>query len=70
MVELPTQVTDNQISDIIKSETLEAVAFTSNNLTCSANCEETMKEKLDDEEIRDVVLHVVTFQLLMQSFFV
>ena len=54
------QVTDNQISDNIKSETSEAVASTSHNLTQFTNCEDAMKEKLDDEEIRDVVPHVVT----------
>ena len=60
MEELPAQLIDNQISDIIKSETSEAVASTSHNLTQFTNCEETMKEKLDDEEIRNVVPHVVT----------
>ena len=51
MVELPTQVTDNQISDIIKSETSESqetVASTSHNLQF-VDCGETIKEELKEE---------------------
>ena len=44
--------TDNQISDIIKSETLESeetVASTSHNLTQFVDCGETIKEEIKEE---------------------
>ena len=53
MVELPTQVTDNQISDIIKSETSESeetVASTSHNLQF-VDCGETIKEEIKEENV-------------------
>ena len=60
MVELPTQVIDNQISDdIIKSETLESeetVASTSHNLQfvdCGETIKEEIKEEVDEEYQRD-----------------
>ena len=59
MVELPTQVTDNQISDIIKSETSESeetVASTSHNLQfvdCGETIKEEIKEEVDEEYQRD-----------------
>jgi len=60
MVELPTQVADNRISDIIKSETLESqetIASTSQNLTHFVDCGETIKkeikEEVEDEYQRD-----------------
>ena len=48
MVELPTQVTDNQISDNIKSE--ETVASTSHNLQF-VDCGETIKEEIKEENV-------------------
>ena len=53
MVELPTQVTDNQISDIIKSETSlseETVASISHHLEF-VNCGETIKEEIKEENM-------------------
>ena len=50
--ELPTQVTDNQISHIIKCETLESqetVASTSQNLTQFVDCGDTIKEEIKEE---------------------
>ena len=52
--ELPTQVTDNQISHIIKCETLESqetVASTSQNLTEYVDCGETIKEEIKEENV-------------------
>ena len=51
MIELPTQMTDNQISDFIKSETSESeetVASTSHNLQF-VDCGETIKEEIKEE---------------------
>ena len=51
MIELPTKVTDNQISDIIKtelSESEETVASTSHNLQF-VDCGETIKEEIKEE---------------------
>lgn len=63
MIELPTQVKDNEISDIIKRETSEieeTVASTSNNFTQFVDCGETIKEEIkvelpESEELKDPI---------------
>ena len=53
MVELPTQVIDKQILNIIKTETLESeetVTSTANNLEF-VDCGETIKEEIKEENV-------------------